>query len=172
MKIKHELINIDDNNRPGTNLLSVSKIIIHYVENPGTTARQNVAYIDGLDNSKTRYASAHYFVDDKEIIQIIPDSERAYHIGANRYTDIGLSISSYPNARTIGIEFCHPDKTGKPNYQTYKHLVELCKYLCSKYNLNPLTDILRHYDITGKLCPLYYVNNLIEFEDFKREVAS
>ena len=178
MKIKKDLLEQNPFTRPGYKLLSVSKIVLHYVQNPGTTARQNVDWIktlknqDPLDDIDDHYASAHYFIDDKEIIQVIPEDERAYHVGANQYTDFGLSISSYPNARTIGLEFCHPDKTGKPNYQTYKHIIELCKYLCCKFKLDPKKDICLHYDITGKDCPKYYIKTPGEFYRLKVDVKN
>ena len=176
MKIKKDLLEINPFTRPGCQLLSVRKIVLHYVGNPGTTARQNVNWIKSLKNQDPtdgiddKYASAHYFVDDKEIIQVIPDDERAYHVGAKEYTEYGLSISSYPNARTIGIEFCHPDENGKPNYCTYKHIIELCKHLCSHHHLNPMEDITTHHAITGKDCPRYYIKTPTEFFRLKDDV--
>lgn len=47
---------------------------------------------------------------------------------------------------------------------------ELCADLCKRYGLDPLKDIIRHYDVTGKSCPLYWVNNPQDFVAFKREV--
>lgn len=176
MKIKQDLLTINQFSRPGIKLLSVKKIVIHYVGNPGTTAKQNVNWVKSLkdqdptDEVDDTYASAHYFIDDNGIIQVIPEDERAYHVGAKRYTPYGLSISSYPNARTIGIEFCHNKEDGKPSYATYKHIIELCKYLCSEYGLDPMEDITTHNAITGKNCPKYYVDNDNELIKLKEEV--
>lgn len=170
MKIKKDYISKNKYSRPTDKLLSVKKLVVHWVANPETTAKQNRNFFDLRKDGKHGYGSAHYILDDKEIIQCIPDKERAYHVGADKYTEYGLSISSYPNARTLGIEICHPDNSGKPSYATYKHLIELLKYLCSKYDLNPLTDICRHYDVTRKVCPKYYVNQPEEFDKLKKDV--
>ena len=170
MIIKQDLLTINKYSRPGSRLLSVRKLVIHYVANAGTTAKQNRNFFEMRKTGKHGYGSAHYFVDDTEIIQCIPDNEIAYHVGAAKYTDYGLSISSYPNARTIGIEFCHPDETGKPNYATYKRLVELCKKLCCRYKLDPMNDITTHNAITDKNCPKYYVDEPEEFYKFKLDV--
>lgn len=172
MHIKKDLLTINEFSRPSSKLLSVKKIVVHWVANPGTTAVQNRNFFELRKNGKHGYGSAHYILDDKEIIQCIPDSERAYHVGAKEYTDYGLSISSYPNSRTLGIEMCHPDDTGRPSYATYKHLIELLKYLCVKYSLNPIEDICTHHDITGKLCPKYYVEVPSEFYRLKCDVKN
>lgn len=170
MRIKQDLLTINPFSRPGKKLLSVRKIVIHWVANPGTTAKQNQHFFDKRQLSQDGYGSAHYICDDTVILQCVPDNEIAYHVGASKYTEYGKSISSYPNARTIGIEFCHPDWTGRPSYATYKHLVELCKKLCSEYDLNPMEDITTHNAITGKDCPKYYIANPDEFKKFKLEV--
>ena len=170
MIIKKDLLTVNPYSRSGAKLKSVKKIVIHYVANPGTTAKQNRNYFEMRKDGEYQYGSTHYILDDTEIIQCIPEDEVAYHVGAAKYTDYGLSISSYPNARTIGIEFCHPDETGKPEYPAYKHLVELCKQLCCRYKLDPMEDITTHNAITGKNCPKYYVDEPEEFYKFKLDV--
>ena len=175
MKIRKDLLTPNPFSRPGYKLLSVSKLIVHYVGNPSTTAAQNVRYFNNLKDQDSlkdnqRYASAHYVLDNKEIIQCVPDDERAYHVGSRTYTDYALSISSYPNARMIGIEYCHPDETGKPETKTYDNLIHLLYKLCIKYNLDPLKDIDRHFDITNKHCPAYYVDNSEAFTKLKLDV--
>ena len=170
MKIKQDLLTINEYSRPGKKLKSVKKIVLHWVANPGTTAKQNRNFFEMRKDGNEGYGSAHYITDKSQIIQCIPDNEIAYHVGAKEYTKYGLSISSYPNARTIGIEFCHPDRSGKPDYCTYKHIVELCKYLCVKYGLDPMLDITTHHAITGKECPKYYVYNEYDFSKLKEEV--
>lgn len=172
MNIEDCFLSINEFSRPGKKLKSIKKIVIHWVANPGTTARQNRNFFENRKNGKSGYGSAHYIIDDSNIIRCIPDNEMAYHVGAKKYTEYGSSISSYPNARTIGIEFCHPDKTGKPSYATYKHIVELCKYLCSKFNLDPKEDITTHYAITNKKCPKYYIDVPSEFYRLKCDVKN
>jgi N-acetylmuramoyl-L-alanine amidase len=55
---------------------------------------------------------------------------------------------------------------------TYASLVKLCAYLCGKYAWDPLTQVLRHFDVTGKLCPLWYVNYPEDWDVFRRDVAA
>lgn len=172
MKIKEDLLSINSFSRPGDKLKSVKKLVIHWVANPETNAHQNRRYFENRKKGKTGYGSTHYIVDDKTILQCIPDNEMAYHVGADYYTEFGRSISSYPNARTLGIEICHPDWTGKPTEATYSNLVDLLVSLCKKYELDPISDICRHYDITTKLCPKYYVDNVSMLWKLKSDVRS
>ena len=75
------------------------------------------------------------------------------------------------NRKSIGIETCHPDWEGKFNENTYNSLVELCVDICRRYNLT-IDSIIRHYDVTGKECPRYYVRNEQEWIKFKNDVAN
>lgn len=170
MNIRKDLLTVNKFSRPCRDLLSVKKIVLHWVANPGTTAKQNRNFFEMRKNGQYGYGSAHYICDDTEIIQCIPNDEIAYHVGSKQYTDYGLKISSYPNARTIGIEFCHPDETGKPLYATYKHIIELCKHLCNLFKLDPMKDITTHNAITGKDCPKYYVDVPTELFRLKDDV--
>ncbi|OON93554.1 MAG: N-acetylmuramoyl-L-alanine amidase [Candidatus Epulonipiscioides saccharophilum] len=151
--------------RPGFFMETIKGIVIHYVNNPGSTAEDNREYFNKLTS---RYASSHYIIGlDGEIILCVPEEEVAYHAG-NR--DVNYSH--------IGIEVCHTDVLGKFNDLSYDALVRLTMQLCRKYGLNPEQDVIRHFDVTGKICPAYYVNNpsawnkfidditLIKIEDF------
>lgn len=170
--INKQLLTPNSFSRPKKKLKSIMKIVIHYVANPNTTAIQNRNFFELRKDGNHGYGSAHFIVDDNEIIQCIPEDEMAYHVGADKYTPYGLDISSYPNARTIGVEFCHPDKEGKPTLTTYKKLLDLLTYLCDEYALNPVIDICRHYDITEKDCPKYYVYVKSEFWRLKSDVKN
>ena len=70
---------------------------------------------------------------------------------------------------TISIECCHPDATGKFNQQTYDSLVELTAYLMGRFQLTT-DDVIRHYDVTGKKCPLYYVEHEDAWQQFLTDV--
>ncbi len=168
--IKQDLLTPNKYSRPKTKLKSVKKIVLHWVANPNTTAKQNRNYFEKRKNGLDGYGSAHYIIDDKEILQCIPDNEMAYHVGSEEYTDYGLNISSYPNARTLGVEFCHNDWEGEPTGEVYNKIVYLLFELCKKYELNPIKDICRHFDITGKVCPKYYTNNVSSFWKLKEDV--
>lgn len=75
------------------------------------------------------------------------------------------------NRKSIGIEDCHPDWDGKFNEKTYSSLVELVAELCKKYNIE-INNVIRHYDVTGKECPRYYVRNPQEWDKFKQDVQN
>lgn len=133
--------------RPGTELESVKGIVIHYVGNPGTTAQANRNYFESLKSGTQEiYASAHFIVGlDGEVIQCIPLTEWAY-------------ASNSRNGDTISIEVCHPDETGKFSPVTYDRVVELAAFLCDAFGLTS-ADVMRHYDVSGKDCPKYYVEH-------------
>ncbi len=70
----------------------------------------------------------------------------------------------------FGIEVCHPDTTGKFSEVTNKSLIELCSQIVQRYNLS-IENIIRHYDVTGKYCPLYHVNNPVTWVDLLEEIS-
>lgn len=155
-----DLLPLNPYSRPGTELKEINAIVIHYVGNPGTTAAQNRSYFESLMETKEAEASSHYIVGlDGEIIQCVPLNEYAY-------------ASNKRNADTISIESCHPDDTGKYNAVTYDSMVALSAYLCVIYDLDPMEDLIRHYDVTGKECPRYFVENEDEWEAFKKQVEA
>ena len=133
--------------RPGTELERVRGIVIHYVGNPGTSAAANRSYFEGLgDGHLEIYASAHIIVGlEGEVLQCIPLTEWAY-------------ASNARNEDTLSIEVCHPDETGEFSPVTYARVVELTAFLCGAFDLTT-KDVLRHYDVSGKDCPKYYVEN-------------
>lgn len=146
--------------RPGKELKKVNAIVVHYVGNPGTTAAQNRSYFENLKDTHATSASSHYIIGlEGEIIQCVPLNEISY-------------ASNNRNKDTIAIECCHPDETGQFTTATYKSLVKLVAALCRTYDLDPETGIIRHYDVTGKYCPLYYVNHEDEWYGFKLDVKA
>jgi N-acetylmuramoyl-L-alanine amidase CwlA len=154
-----ELLSINNYSRPGQALDEVNGIVIHYTANPGSTAIQNRNYFEGLKTSHETMASSHFIIGlDGEIVQCIPTSEVSY-------------ASNDRNNDTISIECCHPDETGQFNQATYDSLVELTAYLIGKFDLST-EDVIRHYDVTGKLCPLYYVDNEDAWQQFLADVDS
>ena len=79
--------------------------------------------------------------------------------------------SNERNIDTVSIECCHPDETGKFNDDTYRSMVQLCAWLCMKFELNE-ESLIRHYDVTGKLCPKYFVENEEAWKKFKKDVGT
>lgn len=155
--VKAQLLTMNPYSRPGTKMKDINGIVIHYVGNPQTTAQNNRDYFEGLAEKGATYASSHFVVGLKgEVIQCVPLNEVAY-------------CSNDRNDDTISIEVCHPDATGKFNQDTYESVVELTAYLCKMFELTT-DDVIRHYDVTGKRCPLYYVDHEDAWIQLKTEV--
>lgn len=191
MQIQEKFLTPNKYSRPQTPLQKVTKIAVHYVGNPNTSAEANRNYFEGLKNQipdstgkyclnkdgsylivngqkvEIRYVSSHFLIGLKgEIIQNIPLNEWSY-------------CTNEANGYSISIECCHPDSTGKFNEATENSLAELCVYLLEKFGLTA-DDIIRHYDVTGKQCPLYWSPTKYQpaevangrFNDFKNRVRS
>ncbi len=160
--IQAKLLDKNKYSRPGIPLEKVRGVVIHYTANPGTDAIDNRNYFNNLprtnEGKKNKtYASSHFVIGlEGQIVQCIPLEEMSY-------------ASNERNPDTISIECCHPDKSGKFNRATYQSLLELTAYLCIKFDLDE-GDLLRHYDVTGKLCPLYFVEHEAEWEKFRRQI--
>lgn len=159
--VQQDLLPVNQWSRPGTPLEEIRGVVIHYVGNPGTTAQANRNYFASLaDGKEGTYASSHFIVGlEGEVIQCVPLTEIAY-------------ASNERNADTVAIEVCHPDETGEFSDVTYWRTVELTAWLCHTFRLDPIKDVIRHYDVTGKQCPLYYVEHPEAWEDFQVDVAA
>lgn len=159
--VEKDYIPVNDWSRPGTPLEDINAVVIHYVGNPGTTARANRNYFASLSSGKEgTYASSHFVVGlEGEVVQCVPLTEVAY-------------ASNTRNGDTVSIEVCHPDETGEFSPVTYGRCVELAAWLCREFKLDPETDVIRHYDVTGKECPLYYVEHPEAWERLKADVAA
>lgn len=146
--------------RPISNIIG---IVIHYTGNDGDTADNNAHY---FQNPFIRKSSAHYFVDDDNITQSVQDNYIAWHCGT-----IGKYYHPYlRNANTIGIEMCDTVKNGVHDLSdaTKQNTIELVRELVAKYNIKP-ENVVRHYDITHKMCPLYFVDETA-WAQFKAEI--
>lgn len=148
--IDSQIIDVDGVSRNGEKLKAVNDIVVHYVGNPGSTAQQNHDFYAGSQSS----VSSHFIVGlEGEIIQCIPLDEWS-------------AASNWRNNDTISIEVCHPDDTGKFNKKTYNSLVKLVAWLENVCELEE-SHVIRHYDITGKECPRYFVQHEDEWTKFK-----
>ncbi len=153
----------------------VKGIVIHYTGTPKQTAAQCRNYFENLKKQAGKkggtdiFASAHFIVGiDGEIIQAIPVSEMAYHVGAYTYNpDVVARLSRYPNDCTVGIEMCCTDGKGNFTEETEKAAAELAARLCNMFSLKPETDLYRHHDVTGKLCPKLYVEKPERWHTFR-----
>ncbi|WP_416729192.1 N-acetylmuramoyl-L-alanine amidase family protein [Fictibacillus sp. JL2B1089] len=125
------------NARPGTPLEGPLFGVAHDIGNGGSTARQNMLYF----NNHQPNASAHVFIDDKEILVIIPLNEKAYHVQYQKPYD-NLRFGEDANDAAIGVELCWG---GGINFiEAYKRYVWFWAWLCRKYNWDPHEKIASH----------------------------
>ena len=158
--VQVDLLTPNPYSRPQKPLEEVRGIVVHYVANPCSTARENRSYFEQLKDQtgeNATSASSHFVIGlEGEVVQCVPLTEVAY-------------ASNHRNSDTISIECCHPDETGKFYDSTYESLVELCAYFCTEFKLKP-EDVIRHYDVTGKICPKYFVDHEDAWEQFHKDV--
>ena len=142
----------------------VKYIVIHYVGATGG-AEANCKYYA----EKYRGASAHYFVGfEGEIWQSVEDQNIAWHCGGKKYANTtgGTYHGICTNANSIGIEMCVQNNGSQVDSSrdwyfedaTVNAAIELTKALMKKYNISA-NHVIRHYDVTGKMCPNPYVLN-------------
>lgn len=159
MEIQDRLLSINPYSRSGEKQGTIQYIVVHWVGNANTSAIANRNYFESLSKTHATSASSHYIIGlEGEIIRCIPDNEVAFHSG-----------SYSMNRKSIGIENCHPDWEGKFNEYTYNSLVELCASLCKQYGID-INNVIRHFDVTGKNCPKYYVEHTDAWYQFRQDV--
>lgn len=163
INIQQKLLKKNKFSRPGKALGKVKGIVVHYTANPGTDAVANRNYFNNLEKinqetEKKTYASSHFIIGlEGQIVQCIPLNEIAY-------------ASNDRNGDTVSIECCHPDKSGQFNRGTMEALKQLVSYLCLRFGLDE-DAVIRHYDVTGKKCPLYFVEHEDKWLEFKKEIG-
>ena len=155
--ITQELLPLNPNSRPGTPLEKIDGVVVHYVGNPATSAAANRGYFANLALTNETKASAHFIVGlEGEILQCVPLTEIAY-------------CSNQANSHTVSIEVCHPDSTGEFTPETVESLERLVAWLCVTFRLDA-DAVIRHYDVTGKICPKFYVENPERWAAFLEDV--
>lgn len=156
--------------RPGKRLEKVRGIVIHWTANMnvGADDEAHYRYFNSNAISAKSYASAHYFVDHDSILEIVPPNEMAYHVGAVSYRTNRLG--GYPNGCTIGVETC-VDTKGTGFKTAIDQSAQLCAKLLKDHGLK-ITDLYRHYDVTGKDCPRYFVDNTTAKQFGYKDAAS
>ena len=137
---------------------NIKYIVIHYTANDGDTDEGNANYFA----SRIIKASAHYFVDDDSVTQSVPDNYVAWSVGGSKYSSCkttggGKYYTKCTNSNSISIELCDTKKDGKiyPTKKTIENAIELTRKLMKQYNI-PSTNVIRHFDVTGKTCPAYW----------------
>ena len=137
----------------------VKYIIIHYTGNNTDSAKNNAIYFNGGN----RNASAHYFVDDVSIYQVVEDNKGAWHIGNSK--------TAPNNKNSLGVEMCC--KNGVVTEKTEENTLQLVKYLMKKYNV-PIANVRTHAEVTnyGKTCPNWNANGWQRWKNFKNKLVS
>lgn len=138
---------------------SIKYIVLHYTGNKGDTAKNNGTYFCGGN----RGASAHYFVDDNEIVQVVEEYNSAWSVGD------GKGKYNITNQNSISIEMCC-NSDGKVSEKTEANALELVKSLMDKYNIST-TNVVRHYDASRKICPNWSSNNWGRWFNFKKKLG-
>lgn len=167
--------------------MQINKLLTPYNHNEGTIDRIKyivIHYVGALGGAEAnckwyaggnRSASAHYFVGHQgEVWQSVEDKDIAWHCGAKSYVH-----PECRNANSIGVEMCvrnngSTSSTSRDWYfedETVTATVELVKALMEKYNI-PAEHVIRHYDVTGKICPNPYVYNEGNhtWQQFRKEI--
>ena len=142
----------------------IEYIVIHYTAGVTSKAGSAVNTADFFRTTSTQ-VSADFTVDDTAVVQYNPDIRNRYtwHCGGNKYNTKGGSLYGIcKNSNSIGIEICCENSTGKmqdANDKSYSfsdaaiaNAEWLVKKLMAEYNI-PADHVVRHYDVTGKLCP-------------------
>lgn len=135
-------------------------IVVHYVGAQSSTAKNNAVYFNGGD----RQASAHYFVDNNEIWQVVEDRCGSWAVGNTR-TEVN-------NQNSINIEMCCMGANLLVTDQTEQNTIELVQYLMKKYNI-PISNVRTHYEVSGctKICPNWSANGWLRWNTFKKKVV-
>lgn len=174
-------------------------IAIHYTAGASSAPGRAINMKNGWE--KTKRASADFGVDDRDMVQFNPDplNYKCWSVGdkKNPYSGGGSLYGIATNSNTISIEICSNLTAGynssKANHAGWYYTdaaldnaVRLVKILMKKYSI-PIERVVRHYDISGKLCPgivgwnngdLYgaegnkmnMLNNSSKWEEFKKRL--
>ena len=157
----NRLINLTNINFDNSINRTIKYIVIHYV-GAENTAQNNGNYF----KSVYRKASAHYFVDENDIVQVVEDKNVSWHCNTT-----GVYKNECRNTNSIGLEMCCKKSNDWYFEQvTVDNTIELVKELMIKHNI-PVENVIRHYDVTGKICPEPYVVSEQMWMDFKNKLV-
>lgn len=152
-------------NYGGLRAKKVKYIVVHYTAGNGDTARNNGIYFQRNQVG----ASAHWFVDETTALSSVPEQFIAWHCGGADYVH-----PECRNSNSIGVELCsRRDKDGEYYFlpETVDNAVELIRELMEKYDV-PSERVIRHYDVTNKICPAPFVGVGIEgWKTFKELIS-
>lgn len=155
----------------------IKYIVWHYTANDGDTAENNGIYFA----RNVVEASAHYFVDSDSVLQSVPDNYVAWAVGGGKAASCGKTgggkfYGVANNTNSISIELCDDKRDGTiyPSAETIENAIGLTRQLMKKYNV-PLSNVIRHFDVTGKICPAYWCGTSVkdkQWEKIKAKIGS
>lgn len=156
-------------------------IVFHFVGARGQ-AWDNAVYFYNV----YRAASAHYFADPNNIVQVVEDDTPAWHVGDGKPSGKGQYNGYHghgaTNFNSIGIEACQDTSIRIDgindvwhwdfNPETINKVVWLIKELQKKYNIDN-NHVIRHFDVSGKICPgNWQYENWKRWELFKKRLET
>ena len=160
---------------------AIKYLVFHFTANDGDSDDGNANYFQRV--TKT---SAHFVVDDDSVTQLVPDLFVAWAVGDDRWSDYrktggATMYKVVTNTNSLSIEMCDSKKDGviHSTEVTIENAIELGKQLMAKYHI-PITKVFRHFDVSGKHCPAWlmnesdwqvFKNRLVESEDDMTEEA-
>lgn len=137
----------------------IKYLVFHYTGNKGDTAKNNAEHFNKGDKD----ASAHYFVSDKEIYQVVEDYRASWAVGD------GEGRYGITNSNSLNVEMCCWSD-GTVSEKTESNALELGKYLMEKHGI-PIENVVRHYDASRKVCPNWSDNNWSRWNSFKNKLV-
>ena len=144
-------------------------LVYHYTANDGDSDEANANY---FANTVVK-ASAHYFVDDDSATLTVPEDYAAWAVGGGRQgPNGGKYFGICTNTNSISIEICDTHRNGKYDFspETLDNAVELGREIMARYNID-IDHVIRHYDVTGKICPKPFVDNEAAWIAFKNRLV-
>ena len=148
---------------------NIKWIVVHFTANDGDSDESNARYF----KNNIKKASAHYFVDDDSVTQSVPDNYVAYSVGGDKYknTKGAKYFNIVNNTNSLNIELCDTVKNGKNDLsaKTRANAILLIKQKAKKYGIDR-NHIIRHWDVTGKNCPKYFVEDSYSWNRFLDDI--
>lgn len=146
----------------------IKYLVYHYTANDGDTDEANAKYF----HNNVVKASAHRFVDDDSVTISVPDNYVAYSVGGGLQGSKGHRFyKKCTNTNSISIEMCDTIRNGKyeVSSKTRANAIALGKELVKKYGIKK-ENVIRHFDVTGKNCPAYFVKDEEAWKKFRDEI--
>ena len=156
-----EFVSCDPSNYRAGRTQPVRYIVMHYTANNGDTARNNCDYYHRVGGLQ---ASAHYFCDEHGAMQSVRECDTAWHCGARAYWH-----PECRNGNSIGIEMCSRKRADGSYYikpETVANAAALARDIMQRYGIDT-EHVVRHYDVTGKRCPMPWVDDPAQWAAFK-----